>query len=87
MIVQKYIGDALFHIFNATFIGPYQCVLLYSVTTPAYIMVLLAKHGDGGLLGTDYLLAGIMVFFILMSFISDQQQYSEYCPCSEITPN
>ena len=87
MIVQKYVGDFLFHIFNATFIGPYQCVLLYSVTTPAYIMLLLAKHGDGGLLGTDYLLAGIMVFFILMSFIADQQQYSKYSLDSVIRPS
>jgi len=76
VIVQKYTGDFLFRIFNATFIGPYQCVLLYSVTTPAYIMLLLAKQGGPGLLGMDYVLAGIMVFFILSSFISDQQQYN-----------
>lgn len=66
-----------FHVLNWTFIGFFQCVLLYSVTTPAYVMLLLAKQGNGHIAGVDYVLAGIMVSFVLISFIADQQQFSE----------
>lgn len=71
------IGMPAFHVLNWTFIGFYQCVLLYSITTPAYVFLLFSKQSGQGLFGLDFILAGIMVSFILLSFVADQQQYSK----------
>ena len=58
-------------LFNLFFISLYQMGLILMMTLPA-----LKSMGGGPLRGTDFLLAGIIIGFVVMETIADQQQWN-----------
>jgi steroid 5-alpha reductase family enzyme len=79
--VKKYIGSSLFFFFNVTFISLYQSILLWSITTPTYLLLLTqrlatydSRAADVG--WEDWGAAGLMLSSIAVSFVADQQQWN-----------
>jgi len=58
-------------LFNLLFISLYQLGLVLLITLPA-----LKSIGGRALSWTDYLLAGLVLFFLVMETIADQQQWN-----------
>lgn len=79
-VVKEYAGPAAFFIFNIIFICLAQCLLLLSVTTPTYVLLLtgrLASNSSATPSWTvqDTVAAGLMVVAISISYVADQQQW------------
>lgn len=79
-IVKKQVGSGLFFLFNVAFISLGQSLLLATVTTPTYVLLLasrLATYSSEvpGLGLEDMVAASIMLSAIAVSFIADQQQW------------
>lgn len=79
-IVKKNVGPSLFFLFNVTFISFGQSLLLASITTPTYILLLvsrLATHSSrvSSLSLADIVAATVMLSAVSISFIADQQQW------------
>lgn len=80
IIVKDYAGPVAFFLFNIVFISLAQCLLLLSVTTPAYVLLLtgrLAVNSPPTPSWTprDTIAAGLMVLGIAISYVADQQQW------------
>lgn len=79
-IIKDKIGQPAFFVLDVLFIASAQNVLLFLVTAPSYISVLLSRldtaHGGPALTGLDYLFAGSMVYLIGQTFVADQQQWN-----------
>ena len=75
-IVRRNISPTLFFLFNVTFISLWQNVLLFLITTPAYIMVLVSRINDTMAM-SDILFARSLMVLILIEFFADQQQWGE----------
>lgn len=80
MIVKDYVGQPWFFLFNVTFISFAQSVLLFSVTTPAYVLLLTTRLASAQNEPTieigDLISFGVMLVFVGLSAISDQQQWN-----------
>jgi steroid 5-alpha reductase family enzyme len=79
-VVKEYAGPAPFFIFNIFFISLYQCLLLLSVTTPTYVLLLTGRLAINSPVTAswtvrDTVAAGLMVFEIAISYVADQQQW------------
>ena len=79
--MREYVNAPLFFLFNVFFISLCQSVLLFLITTPAYILVVAAKLSqfDKDLPKWDYLdtlTVGAGIAFVLTAFIADQQQWN-----------
>jgi hypothetical protein len=76
-VLRKKISPALFFVFNVVFISLAQNILLFLVSTPTYVMLLVSRFN--GTMGTaDIIFARILMGLILVEFLADQQQWSEY---------
>lgn len=65
---------AAFFLFNITFISFAQSVLLFTITTPAYVLLLTANLVP--LSAADSYFARALMGLILVEFFADQQQWS-----------
>ena len=89
-ILRENISPPLFFVFNVTFISLIQSVLLFSVSTPTYIMTLASRiaYTNPTVAGftpssavssfdtADFMFASIMCTCVTISAIGDQQQWS-----------
>ena len=83
-ILREKIPPPLFFVFNVLFISLAQSVLLWSITTPTYILLLTsriasAKPGVDGVPvwgPSDLVASGAMVAMVLISAVADQQQWN-----------
>ena len=86
-ILRKYINPPLFFVFNVLFISLCQSVLLFSITTPTYVLLLLnhlssSPYFEDTVKGTtsvdigDFGFAAALIGINLITFISDQQQWN-----------
>lgn len=70
--IKGKIGPFWFQVMNATFIAPFQNVLLLFIVLPAYV----AYQGAGTPLNViDYVAAGLFVVFLIGETIADEQQW------------
>ncbi|EHY56204.1 hypothetical protein HRR83_008720 [Exophiala dermatitidis] len=79
-IVKKYTGPAVFFVFNVTFISLAQSILLFTITTPTYVLLLaqrLATHSSqtASWGWEDSLAAITMLSCIGIAFVADEQQW------------
>lgn len=79
--MKNYIGSGLFFLLNIVFISLYQSLLLFCITSPTYVLLLterLASYDSRTpALGLgDVTSASLMLGFILISFLADQQQWN-----------
>ena len=81
-ILRKYISPPLFFVFNVLFISLAQSVLLFSITTPAYILLLMARltspaFPKDDLFNTpDLIFSRVMMACVLLAFFADQSQWN-----------
>lgn len=71
-VLRMRFGKVLFQIFNATFIAPYQNVLLLLIAIPAYVAV---RH-PRPMSVLDLIVAAAFVAFLAGETIADQQQWN-----------
>lgn len=78
-IIYKYIGQPAFFVLDVIFISSIQNILLFLVTCPSYISVLVAKldtvSGVKPVGALDYFFAGTLVYLIGQTWLADQQQW------------
>lgn len=79
-IIYKYIGQPAFFVLDVLFIASIQNILLFLVTCPSYISVLVAKidtvSGSEPVGALDYFFAGTIVYLIGQTWVADQQQWN-----------
>lgn len=78
--MKNYVGQPWFFLFNITFISFAQSVLLFFITTPGYVLLLASRlstaNNQPALELGDWVGAGAMITFVIISAISDQQQWN-----------
>ncbi len=70
--IQKRIGPAWFQVLNATFLAPFQNVLLLWIVVPSYAAY---RHAGTPLNALDYAAATAFVLFFVGETIADEQQW------------
>lgn len=70
--IQRRIGAAWFQVLNATFLAPFQNVLLLLIVVPSYAAY---QHLGAPLDVLDYAAASLFVLFFLGETIADEQQW------------
>jgi steroid 5-alpha reductase family enzyme len=76
-VLRKYLNPAFFFVFNVTFISLAQSILLFLITTPTYVMVLVARFGKA-MSTTDVVFARALMGLVLVEVFADQQQWSKF---------
>ncbi|KAL1296965.1 hypothetical protein AAFC00_004565 [Neodothiora populina] len=74
-IVQKYVNRFQMFLFNVVFISTTQSVLLFMITTPAYILLLASRLTGEQMQTVDLVFARVLMGFVLVEFFADQQQW------------
>ena len=81
LVLREYISPALFFVFNVLFISLAQSVLLFLITTPAYILLLTARlitpstpYSDK-FTTSDLIFSRIFVVLVVLEFLADQQHW------------
>lgn len=79
-IVRKNISPPLFFILNVLFISLWQSVLLFSITMPTYVLLLLNRFATStskasSLDTTDIVFAGLIASLVTLTFLADEQQW------------
>jgi steroid 5-alpha reductase family enzyme len=72
-ILRERLGPVKFQLFNATFIAPYQNVLLYLIAAPVHTAWL---HRGTPLGFIDYTLAALFLVLLAGETLADQQQWN-----------
>jgi len=72
-ILREKLGRVGFQIFNATFISPYQNILLLLICLPAWVAL---QHRDTPLGVLDAVAAVVFVVALIGEFTADQQQWN-----------
>ncbi|KAI4177083.1 MAG: hypothetical protein LQ343_000565 [Gyalolechia ehrenbergii] len=72
-ILRKHINPPLFFIFNVIFISLAQSVLLFTITTPTYLLLLTSSIVKPDM--TDMVFGQFMLIAVFLAFIADQQQW------------
>ncbi|KAI9881075.1 MAG: hypothetical protein M1830_008233 [Pleopsidium flavum] len=91
-ILKEKINPALFFVFNVVFISLAQSVLLFSVTTPTYILLLAARLTANEYRTADLIFSRALVGLVLLAFFADQQQWKyqsakkEYQASAKVPP-
>ncbi|KAK2737250.1 hypothetical protein FQN57_000417 [Myotisia sp. PD_48] len=77
-IVKSNINSpSLFFLLNVGFISFAQSILLFLVTAPTYIFILLGTAPDGPKYGIpDLFFSRLVFFFVIFEFFADQQQWN-----------
>lgn len=76
-IVQSKVPRPIFFLFNVTFISTWQSILLFLVSTPIYILLLLNRHNDEMTVADNAFTTGIITL-VALTMVSDQQQWAYY---------
>ncbi|OLL26151.1 hypothetical protein NEOLI_002111 [Neolecta irregularis DAH-3] len=71
--VRTWMSPLLFHFFNIFVIALFQNILLLSITTPAYIVLLIAN--DTPLYWADVLAVQVIVTSLGTEAVADEQQW------------
>ncbi|KAG9235298.1 hypothetical protein BJ875DRAFT_440489 [Amylocarpus encephaloides] len=74
-LLRKRIGPPLFFVFNVAFISLAQSILLFLITTPAYVLVLASRFG-AEMSSADVLFSRVLMGLVLVEFFADQQQWN-----------
>lgn len=87
-IVKEKVGPGLFFIFNILFVSTAQSVLLWSITTPSYIILLasrLSLHSGSmpSVSIADIAAPMLMVVYVGITYAADQQQWDYYSARTE----
>lgn len=82
-ILQKNLKPypGLFFVFNVLFISLAQSVLLFSVATPTYVILLASRFSEKMSTADTVFVRGLMGL-VLLEFFADQQQWGTYELCS-----
>ncbi|KAI4211335.1 MAG: hypothetical protein LQ351_005890 [Letrouitia transgressa] len=72
-VLKEYINAPLFFLFNVIFISFAQSLLLFSITTPTYILLLAASQSKPN--SIDVLVTQILLGSVYLAFTADQQQW------------
>ena len=75
-VLQTRLGRVGFQFLNATFVAPFQNLLLLLITVPAYRAAELRAHPLGAL---DWLAATALVVFLTGETVADEQQWRFQC--------
>jgi len=75
-ILKAKINPGLFFVFNIAFISLAQSVLLFLISTPAYVMLLTTRLGDT-MDTTDIMISRVLMGLIMVEFFADQQQWGK----------
>ena len=77
MIVKNYVNnEAIWFVFNLTFIVIYQMILLFTVATPAYILLCASNMGLPST-WADTMAPRVILALVLLEFMADNQQWSK----------
>ncbi len=76
-VLRKYLNAPLFFVFNVLFIALTQSVLLFAITTPAYILLLASRQGEN-LTTVDTIFPRILLGLVLLEWFADQQQWGMF---------
>jgi len=71
--LQASLGPVGFQLMNATFVAPFQNLLLLLIATPAYVAAQSRGHPLNAL---DLVAAGLFLAFLVGETVADQQQWS-----------
>jgi len=74
-VLRKYINPVLFVIFDAVFIAFMQNILLLSITTPTYVLLLTTTIKGQEYGAVDMIAAAMIVAIIAVEYTADQQQW------------
>ena len=74
-ILRTYISPPLFFILNIFFISLAQSVLLFSITTPTYLVLLASQVLPDEMSNGDIIFTRVLVGLVLLEFFADQQQW------------
>ena len=79
-IIKQKIGQPAFFVLDVLFICSVQNILLFLVTSPAYVSLLTSRLSNlsntADLTRTDYIFSGTILYLIFQTFIADQQQWN-----------
>ncbi|KHJ32119.1 putative duf1295 domain protein [Erysiphe necator] len=73
-ILRKMISPSLFVVFNIIFISLIQSLLLFLITAPTYLMLLVTPFTES-ITVADYVFASVLLALIVYEYIADQQQW------------
>ncbi|RMD40835.1 hypothetical protein DV735_g4315, partial [Chaetothyriales sp. CBS 134920] len=80
--VKEYVGPAGMFVFNIVFIAFSQSVLLWVITSPAYVILNVQQLSTAGVLPaftlSDGVAFGAIVGFVALTAVADQQQWNFY---------
>lgn len=76
MIIRKYVGSFLFHVFNWTFISFIQSILLFLLAAPVY-PILLSTQFEPEIQGSDLAFVALDVGLVIFEVFADQQQWGK----------
>lgn len=74
-LIKGWIGTPAFFLLNILFTSSVQSVLLFAVTTPAYLLLLTSRI-DPGVTVVDTTISRFLIFLVAIEFIADQQQWN-----------
>ncbi|KAL6713421.1 hypothetical protein ACLMJK_008886 [Lecanora helva] len=74
-VLRGYINPPLFFIFNVTFISLAQSLLLFSITTPTYILLLAAKVTASSFPIGDLIFSRALGGLVFLAFYADEEQW------------
>ncbi|KAI9717734.1 MAG: hypothetical protein M1812_004463 [Candelaria pacifica] len=75
-VLREKINPTLFFVFDVLFISLAQSLLLFSITTPTYALLLASKITGNESTTADLLFSRGLVGCVLMAFFADQQQWN-----------
>ncbi|KAI9822018.1 MAG: hypothetical protein M1832_003190 [Thelocarpon impressellum] len=75
-LLRQRISPPLFFLFNVTFISLAQSLLLYSIATPAYVILLASNLTPTEATTEDLIFTRVIVGLVLVEFFADQQQWA-----------
>ncbi|KAF3490486.1 DUF1295 domain-containing protein [Arthroderma uncinatum] len=76
VVRNKVNSPALFFLFNVLFISLTQSILLFLITAPTYIFVLIGTIRDASSFGLpDLAFSRSLLFFVIIEYFADQQQW------------
>ncbi|RUP44816.1 hypothetical protein BC936DRAFT_148975 [Jimgerdemannia flammicorona] len=73
--LRKYLGLVLFQLLNITFIAPTQNILLFLITSPAYVAYQ-TRHLNPSLNALDFFAAALFLALLAGEALADQQQWA-----------
>jgi Protein of unknown function (DUF1295) len=73
-VLRKYLSPPLLFAFNVVFISFIQSILLFAISTPAYILLLVSRLGEP-LKTADTVFPRLLLGLAIAEWFADQQQW------------